>query len=330
MLTYVEVPFKAMQTGEVPPAVGYSQYNWSLARWLVYSILSGIGDGIITGFHASVSAGNALIDASPDPAHVAIITDATGPVIVRTTADVTRLAADMTPDGAHYVYASLDATSRTAQTWAVGSQMSATPPTGAANICKATVAGGVVTAVDNTVKADPQIINRLFWGSGNLQYSPDDSATLVSAITDLRDAITNAWPYAEASSLHERVDALEGLGLGTTTYWGALQRALGDTQTVPAFVATEMASHLGSYHSGTGGDNNAGVVPLQTNFNEDAVNNMKQTLRLLHTDPLFSEDMIRFGASIPGIIGLDENGQGLFEDAAATTFRRDTGNHRYY
>ena len=335
MLTYSQVPFKALETDETFSAVGYSQYNWSLARWLVYSLLAGTGDGIIAGFHASVSAGNVLIQASPDVAHVAIITDATGPVIVRTTAEVTRLAAAMIPDGAHYVYAALDETSRTAQTWVVGSQLSPTPPVGAVNICKATVVGGVVTAVDSTVKADPQILKRLYWGSSNFHYSADDSTSLISAIGDIRNSITNAWPYAAASSVEERIAALESLSgsaSASTVYWDSLQAALGDTQKIKAYVLDQVAAHVAAYHTGVAGGvgSSGGIVPIQVNWNEDATNNLKQSLRWLHTDVYFTEDHVRAAFSIPGIIGLGENGSGLVEDAALTTFRRDTTNRRYY
>ncbi len=119
-----------------------------------------------------------------------------------------------------------------------------------------------------------------------------------------------------ASSLDTRVDALEGGGGGGATYWGAMEKELGDATTpgteMDSKDAAAVAAHIAAEHQ-AGGAGDGETLEIPEVWDVDAVNQALHLLKITRSvDPDLPENQISAVTIVWGVWG---DGTGSTPDA---------------
>ena len=168
-------------TGGMASSAAEQLRTESLAR-LAQAFLQALGSGIYEGGVGSIVGDDLSIS---ELGHVssgievagALVPDALGAVPVYSAA-ATILLAEFA-EGVNYVHVQIGETAREDQGCGYYVDASATPAPDALLVLKATVTAGVLTAVDNTVRAAPAIQSRLTW-AGLMRVAPGGTQTLLA------------------------------------------------------------------------------------------------------------------------------------------------------
>lgn len=172
------------------------------------SMLGALGVGIYEGLLGSLVGGDVHLTAG-----TAMVEDELGALPIAETAQV--IAAAQFSEGVNYVHLQADETARTDGACGYYMSGSATPPAGGVLVCKVTVAGGVITAVDNGVRVPLAINSRLAWA----QMTENG----VAGAPNLRDVVMSilgaayfgATPPADVDTRLTDVELAGGGGGGT-------------------------------------------------------------------------------------------------------------------
>ena len=303
--------FPYMQDGDTMSGAQEEAFHEGLDA-ILQGVLDAVGEGVIEGGVGSVVAGNLALTALK-----AIIADTTGGVYVAAAA--TTINAAEFEEGPNYVHCQLTATSRADQSCEYYVDSSPTPAADAIVICQVTVSGGAVTAVDNTVKAVPAIAARIPWEV--LIRSYDDPTTLLESLTDWLGA--DYLGETPPDSVDERLDALEagggGGGGGGTVYWGGLERAVGDDETVDQAIDAAIADHLVTTpHGGSGG---GGGTAVDTPWDVGQANDIKSRLYQIRSHSVdLGELQIDSMYYVPGVAGDGTRGTRNYRDDVNSTW----------
>ena len=159
-----------------------------------------------------------------------------------------------------------------------------------------TKAGGVLTAVDNSVRAAPAISLRIPWTGLVRVFGGTET------LEELLTAALGAAYLGETApdDVDARLTELEALsgggggGEGGTLYWGLLAKASGDStliaQAISTAVDAAIAAHVTAYHtsSGDGGGTGGGtttIINQAEEWDEDAYNQALIVMHLTHYFP---------------------------------------------
>jgi hypothetical protein len=270
------------------------------------------GVGVISGGIGSVSGGDVALTALR-----ALIADATGPVPVETAAEV--LDATRFAEGANnWIHCQLASTSRADGTCAYYVDDAATPASDAIAIARVTVASGVVTVVDNTVRLPPVIASRIPWEI--LRRSADDETTLLALLTAILgpaylDGTRTATVDARLTEIEGRPAG--GGGGSNTVLWEALERAVGNPQTIPQAIAAAVTDHETRLHTGSesGGSGGASTGTPSALRNNDAVN-LGRTVIQLTAEGVgdVAAEQVMTVVYVPGVWGDGTGGSPNYED----------------
>ena len=248
--TYAEEYFgiPAPKDGELGEAAE-EQVQIALIGRLFQRVCDAVGAGVILGGVGSIVGGNLQISA----VIAALILDEIGAVPVQ--ADPTTLPATSFADGDSYVHLQLGATGRLDGSCGTYISGSGTPASDALAICKATKSGGVISAVDNTVKMVPAVANRIPWEVLKRNY--DDATTLLAFLTGALGA--RYLGETPPDDVDTRLIAVEtggggGGGGGGTVYWWDLQRSASLATTIAQYIAAELAQYSLDHPAGGGGE----------------------------------------------------------------------------
>jgi hypothetical protein len=197
----------------------------------------------------------------------AVIEDDLGAVPVYSAEET--LAAAGFAEGINYVHVQVGATAREDQGCGYYIDGSATPAPDALLVCKVTVAGGVVTAVDNSVRAAPAIAGRIPWAALVRVFGGDQSleAFLTAALG------ANYLATVPPASVDSRLVLLEaymgggggGGGEFGAVYWWLLALSPTDATTIPQWVQTitdALAVRLDALEAAGSGSSGAAVVQM--------------------------------------------------------------------
>ena len=177
------------------------QVAWEGLDGALQGAIDGVGVGVLEGGVGAIDGG--LLVISP---LLAIIPDGSGGVLVEHVEET--YGAGEFGEGDSYIHAQLTATSRADRSCTYYIDTDPTPLADAICLVRVTVAAGVITAVDNTVKAAPAIEARLAWE--RIKRSADDPSTLLENLSDwLGTAYVGETPPADVDT---RLTALEGGG----------------------------------------------------------------------------------------------------------------------
>jgi len=227
------------------------QVAWEGLDGALQGAIDGVGVGVLEGGVGAIDGG--LLVISP---LLAIIPDGSGGVLVEHVEET--YGAGEFGEGDSYIHAQLTATSRADRSCTYYIDTDPTPLADAICLVRVTVAAGVITAVDNTVKAAPAIEARLAWE--RIKRSADDPSTLLENLSDwLGTAYVGETPPADVDT---RLTALEGGGGGGgggTVVWGGLEKGVADDTTIDEEIDAKIAEHVVNVQHGGGGGGGTAV-----------------------------------------------------------------------
>lgn len=295
------------------PAPGNGQTGWapdeqekaSLIGRLFQRVCDAVGEGVIGGGVLSIVSGDVRISAVT----AAMIADEIGVVPVQASEE-TRAASGFA-NGESYIHLQLSATARADGTCGTYISASATPAADAIVLGKVTKAGGVITAVDNTVKAVPAVAGRIPWEVLKRNY--DDATTLLAFLSGALG--TRYLDDSELDDVDTRLVALEttggtggGGGGAATVYWQDLARTASNVQSIIQYVESVMADHLTNYPHGGSSSTGGGEIAVVEPWDSDAAN---RALALM--------DEVRMGNPLAAVsqvdcmvVVTDEEGNGIW------------------
>lgn len=262
----------------------------TIAR-LIGAMLGALGEGIYRGGVGSIVSGSLVLSElgwTADDVTVpgAVIEDSLGAVPVYHAAET--LAVGEFATGTNYVHLQVGATARTDLGCGYYVDDSATPAPDALLVCSVTVVGGVITAVDNTVRAAPAIAARIPWAGLSRVFG--GAQTLEAFLTAaLGAAYLATSPPDSVDSRLELLEELVGaIGSGATTvYWPLLPYSVSDPTTIPQYV-TALTNALGAritaLESAASGGAATTVVEVEE-WDEDSANQSMLLLDLTHMFP---------------------------------------------
>jgi hypothetical protein len=210
---------------------------------LIGAMLGALGCGIYRGGVGAIAGGSLVISelgwaAGEVLVPGAVIEDSLGAVPVYHAEET--LEPSAFAEGMNYVHVQVGETARTDLSCGYYVDTSDVPAPDALLVCAVTVTAGVITAVDNSVRAAPAIAARIPWAG--LVRVFGGTETLESLLnTILGAAYLGAAP---PDAVHTRLAALEALvgalggGTGATVYWWLLPMLPGDATTIPQWVRT--------------------------------------------------------------------------------------------
>ncbi len=208
---------------------------------LIGAMLGALGEGIFRGGVGSIVSGNLVLSelgwtAENVTVPGAVIEDSLGAVPVYHAEET--LAPAAFTNGTNYVHVQVGETARTDLSCGYYVDTTATPAPDALLVCSVTVAGGVIMAVDNSVRAAPAIAARLPWAG--LVRVFGGTETLESLLNTILGAayLATSPPDDVDTRLTTLEDYIGTLGApeGTTVYWALLQYTAGDATTIPQWV----------------------------------------------------------------------------------------------
>jgi len=205
---------------------------------------------------------------------------------------------------------------------------------------------GAETVLDNATYPDPQAAKPAgTWYVGQcttdatdvtaVDFSACDHIGSIAATQTLAEElqVDIGTPYDEGTlgTVKVRLAALEGGGPGPAVYWGALEETAIDPTTVQQAIDAGNAAALA-----VAVDQAAAVLESE-NRDEDAVNQLETTVRLVHLAPEFAgsvlgvNDRYRQVVLVPGIMGHLYTGDpnGLLDESVSDMTRVDYTNHRF-
>ena len=205
---------------------------------------------------------------------------------------------------------------------------------------------GAETVLDNATYPDPQAAKPAgTWYVGQcttdatdvtaVDFSACDHIGSIAATQTLAEElqVDIGTPYDEGTlgTVKVRLAALEGGGPGPAVYWGALEETAIDPTTVQQAIDAGDAAALA-----VAVDQAAAVLESE-NWDEDAVNQLETTVRLVHLAPEFAgsvlgvNDRYRQVILVPGIMGHLYTGDpnGLLDESVSDMTRVDYTNHRF-
>jgi len=205
---------------------------------------------------------------------------------------------------------------------------------------------GAETVLDNATYPDPQAAKPAgTWYVGQcttdatdvtaVDFSACDHIGSIAATQTLAEElqVDIGTPYDEGTlgTVKVRLAALEGGGPGPAVYWGALEETAIDPTTVQQAIDAGNAAALA-----VAVDQAAAVLESE-NWDEDAVNQLETTVRLVHLAPEFAgsvlgvNDRYRQVVLVPGIMGHLYTGDpnGLLDESVSDMTRVDYTNHRF-
>ena len=298
--TYEEAYFGIPAPGDGQTGLALDeQQKAALIGRLFQRVSDAVGEGVIEGGVGSIVGGDLQISAVT----AALIRDEIGAVPVQ--ADLTTLPASSFATGDSYVHLQLTSIAREDGSCGYYISASATPASDALAICMVTKAGGVITAVDNTVKAVPAVAGRIPWEVLKRNY--DDVTTLLEFLTEELGA--RYMDGTAPDDVDTRLTAVEtgGVGVGgATVYWGDLQRTASLATTIAQYVTSVIADHLANYSHG-GGDG-GGEISVVEPWDMDAAN---RHLALM-LDVLMDNPMAAFNQVDCMVVVVDEEGNGVW------------------
>ena len=225
---------------------------WEALDGALQGLVDALGVGVIDGGEGTIDGGDLVISALK-----AIIPDGTGGVYIEHVEEIYE-AGDFA-EGDSYIHAQLTATSRADKSSTYYIDTDPDPAADAICLCRVTVTVGVITAVDNTVKAVPAIAERIPWEV--LQRSYDDATTLLANLSAwLGTAYVGETPPGDIDARLTALEAGGGGGGGGTVYWAALQQTAAITTTILAAIAAAIAQHVVDVAHGGGGSGGTAVV----------------------------------------------------------------------
>ena len=279
--------------GEISAAVEQDK-TAAIARVLA-AMLGAVGIGIVAGGVGTIVDGDLHLTASS-----ALVSDELGCVPVADTAQV--IAAAQFAEGTNYVHLQADETARVDGACGYYVSGSATPATGAVLVCQVTVTGGVLTAVDNSVRVPPAIVRRIAWPA--LVRAAGSAETLLEFVTAaLGEAYVGATPPASVDDRLSVVEAGGGSGGTGLGYWGTAQRLPGDPTQIPQYVTallealkTELQAEIAA--GGTGAGSSTAAEP----WDVDGANQSLALLAEIGSDNPAAGDTQRDSAIlVPGV-----------------------------
>ena len=253
-----------------------------------------MGAGFVSGGELAIGTDEVTITAAR-----ALIRDDLGLCPVKPLAAV--IAVGEFAAGVNYVHLQLGDTARADGVCGYYVSQSATPGAEAIVAGKVTVTGGVITAVDNTVKAAPGILARLPWEL--LQRNADDSTTLLALLTA---ALGTRYLNGTApASVDARLTAAEGGGggIGGAAFWADLGFSAEDATTISQAIATALQAHVTALHQGTGGGTTTGGATAEP-WDGEAARQLDGFIRSTAvSDPLYPARMTNIAIYVPGRFG---------------------------
>lgn len=271
---YFGLPYR--QDGDISSGAE-EERAWAPLDATLQGVIDAVGVGAISGGIGTMVAGEVVISALK-----AIVPDDLGGVYVEAE-ETTEDGAWFGSDGAWYVHCQLTETSRQDRTCVYYRDESEIPAADAILLMQVTVAGGIVTEVDNSVRALPAIAARL----------PVDQLIRIFGSAELfwdwlGDRLGAAYMgETPPDDIDARLTAMEsggGGGGGGTVYWGGLQKASGDPTTIDQEIDAKIVEY-GSEHC-QGGGGGGGATPVDVPWDCAAVNDLKARLKAIRTvDP---------------------------------------------
>lgn len=174
------------------------------------------------------------------------------------------------------------------------------------------VAGSVVD--ERTFIRGQDALNRVAAFEGLVDAVEADVAAVKAVLGD--DYYDESGdPVEGASSVSDRLTALESSGEGGAVYWGALEQSSGDATTIEEYVAAQLATS-----GGTGGGGDA-VTPTVVQLPSDLeiVNHLRLLLRTEHVLPGIAETQESLFVWVPGI-----SDDGMYDEELTTAAVDDT------